>query len=229
MEDALSLGSGAAKAAALFGLVLLLGQAGGTAEGNQGQSMVRLGGMAQETEQTAIVGRPSRIAASVGLVDASWISLRGDYHMLLRAPFESVRAILLGYEDYPRSFSAIAATQVERGGAGAARVSQRSVVRALGFAFPSDYTLEMKEDFSEGRGRLEWRSVADDGSVRDIAGSWYLESVRVGSEDCTYARYTLRSSVRAKFPLQREIMSAFVDGSFFTLLRELERAAKPVS
>ncbi len=192
-----------------------------------GEAAGGLMSMAAGAEPAALLGQPRRISLAVQYdrkEGMSWIVLRGDYHSVLHAPFAAVREVILAYEDYPRRFSNISSVAADRSGPGPMRIRQRSVVRVLGIEFPSEYTLEIREESGAGRAVLTWRSIADDGSVRDISGGWYIEPVRVGSEDCTYVRYSVSSSVRARYPLQREIMSAFADRGFFSVLHQLEQA-----
>ena len=183
-----------------------------------------------------------------------YLRMEADYEILVASPLEAVRAAILSYEDYPRYFTRLEKVEVveaappgaaapqgpaaRAAGAplsaapaapaptapGTARLKMRSAIRVLGLVFPSESTCDYAEVLEAGGGAalVGFRSVGDDGSATDISGGWRLEARGKGR---TYVRYRLSSSVRADFPMQKEIMERFMDADLFAVLSGLEAEA----
>lgn len=189
-------------------------------------------GAAPEAAPLLEPGRPRRVAASVFPLPVRpglkpYLRMEADYEILVASPLEAVRAAILSYEDYPRYFTRLEKVEVVEAveaAPGMARLRMRSAIRVLGLVFPSESTCDYAEVLEAGGGAalVGFRSVGDDGSATDISGGWRVEARGKGR---TYVRYRLSSSVRADFPMQKEIMERFMDADLFAVLSGLEAEA----
>jgi hypothetical protein len=98
----------------------------------------------------------------------------------------------------------------------------------LGLSFLTNYrvlvteALNTPEEFI-----LEFSHVSDDGSVKDVSGRWYLKKLppMESAGQRYYVRYHAYSKVARKYPLQRMIMSMFINSESRDLMRQFVEAA----
>jgi hypothetical protein len=74
---------------------------------------------------------------------------------------------------------------------------------------------------------LDFSHVSDDGSVKDVSGRWHVKKLpRLdGEEQQCYIRYYAHSRALRKYPLQRMIMSLFINSESRDLMEQFVKAA----
>jgi hypothetical protein len=154
-----------------------------------------------------------------------WIDMTVDVHGCTEVPRERLLAVLNDTDNYSRVFKRIRAASFGSTGEGVYR-DMRMSIGLLGFSFETNYTLLFRETLNTaGAYRLTFTHAGDDGTVKDVHGFWYFESLEISGESYTYVRYYSSCRVLRKFPFQRMIMSMFNGQENIDMMHQLFRAA----
>jgi len=192
-------------------------------------------GMPSGTDPAALLNKPEVISASVSAEKTEdgqvWIGLFADVQVCSELDLERMKRTATDYENYPRFFKRNKSVTVSRG---TDAVYQRLTLAAgfLRFYFESQCTVQVKELINtEKEFLLEFSHVSDDGSIRNIQGYWYFQTLPgndAGNDTgkkLSYMRYWTSSQMLRKVPLQRFIMSMFIEREFRRLAVEFLKAA----
>jgi hypothetical protein len=178
-----------------------------------------------------IDGKPGIIKAVVsqetGDDKIRWIEMYTDVHILSALPLDALRRTILDFGKYPRIFRRNQETVVIREN-DAVFLDMAVGARFFGIDFLVNYRVAVTElrDTPE-EFILDFSHVSDDGGVKDVSGRWHVRklSQAKGSEQQCYVRYYAHSKVARKYPLQRVIMSLFIDGESRDLMNQFIKAA----
>jgi hypothetical protein len=175
-----------------------------------------------------IIGSPGIITAMVSQDDAiRWIEMYTEVHIVSAIPMEKLRRTILDFEEYPRIFRRNHKTAVVREG-GAVCLDMAVGAEFLGIDFLVKYRVAVAElrDTPE-EFILDFSHVSDDGDVKDVSGRWHIKKLPrpEGAEQQCYIRYHASSKVARKYPLQRMIMSLFINSESRDLMNQFIKAA----
>jgi hypothetical protein len=157
----------------------------------------------------------------------AWIEMYTDVHITSALPMDKLRRVILDFAGYPRIFRRNETTAVVRED-DAVYLDMAVGAEFLGLSFLTNYRVlvtevrNTPEEFI-----LDFSHVSDDGSVKDVSGRWYLKKLppTEGAEQRYYVRYHAYSKVARKYPLQRMIMSMFINSESRDLMRQFVEAA----
>jgi hypothetical protein len=153
-----------------------------------------------------------------------WVEMYMDLHTSTSVSFTRLRSTLLEFEKYPLFFKRNVSTEFHRG---ENLLDMVAGLELMGFSFYTWYRVLVSQAVNEpGRMVLNFTHVDDDGRVRNVKSRWYLERyyLDTGEERC-YVRYFASSAVIQKYPLQRTIMSMFINSESRDLLSQFLTAA----
>jgi hypothetical protein len=159
--------------------------------------------------------------------NAVWISMEVDVHMVSDVPLEKLRAAITDYNNYVKIFKRTTASSITAAGGAGTVAFFEVTVGALGITVVSSYSVLLKVLIDEpGKFLVEFTHYSDDGTVRNVRGYWYFESVEVENKTCTYLRnYSATDSLQTNI-LQKTAASLFMGAEYMGMLRELLAAAK---
>jgi hypothetical protein len=167
----------------------------------------------------------AEVSKKTGNEDGPWISMYADVHVYTDISLENMDAVVTAYEDYPAFFTQVKNVQVRRSMEGVYQ-SFKVIVGLMGFSVESNYTVLVEEIVrTPSKLILKYSHVSDDGSIKDVHGTWYLESLSLDGKPGTYMRYTSTSRVIQKFPLQRIIMAMFAGSEHTQLIHRFLNSA----
>jgi hypothetical protein len=157
----------------------------------------------------------------------TWIEMYTDVHITSAIPMDRLRRVILDFAGYPRIFRRNETT-VEVREDDAVYLDMAVGAEFLGLSFLTNYrvlvteALNTPEEFI-----LDFSHVSDDGSVKDVSGRWYVKKLPYmeGAEQQCYVRYHAYSKVARKYPLQRMIMSMFINSESRDLMNQFVKAA----
>lgn len=178
-----------------------------------------------------INGRPGIIKTVVsqetGDDKIRYIEAYTDVHIVSAIPMDALRRTILGFESYPRIFRRNQETAVIREN-DAVCLDMTVGAQFLGIDFLVNYRVAVTElcDTPE-EFILDFSHVSDDGGVKDISGRWHIKKLPQtgGAEQQCYVRYYAYSKVTRKYPLQRMIMSLFINSESRDLMSQFIKAA----
>jgi hypothetical protein len=157
----------------------------------------------------------------------AWIEMYTDVHIVSALPMDRLRRVILDFAGYPRIFRRNETTAVVRKD-DAVYLDMAVGAEFLGLSFLTNYRVLVTEvRNTPDEFILDFSHVSDDGSVKDVAGRWYLKKLphAEGAEQQYYVRYHAYSKVARKYPLQRMIMSMFINSESRDLMRQFVEAA----
>lgn len=138
---------------------------------------------------------------------------KAEIHEVLSVSKEKLYAAIIRYEDYPQFVDGVKEVQVERKGAGKARVRYKvNVIKEV------TYTLDLVED--ETRGEVSWTLVESDFFKKNV-GRWQLKDAGAGKTDVQY-----ELEVEFKIPVPGLILNRLVKGSLPPMLKNFEKRAR---
>jgi hypothetical protein len=160
--------------------------------------------------------------------NTAWIEMYTDVHITSAIPMDRLRRVILDFAGYPRIFRRNETTAVVRED-DAVYLDMAVGAEFLGLSFLTHYRVlvtevrNTPEEFI-----LDFSHVSDDGSVKDVSGRWYVKQLprAEGAEQQCYVRYHAYSKVARKYPLQRMIMSMFINSESRDLMRQFVEAAR---
>ena len=153
-----------------------------------------------------------------------WVEMYMDLHTGTSVSFTRLRSTLLEFEKYPLFFKRNVSTEFHRE---ENLLDMVAGLEVMGLSFYTWYRVLVSEAVNEpGRLILDFSHMDDDGTVRNVRSRWYLERyyLDTGEERC-YVRYFASSAVIQKYPLQRTIMSMFINSESRDLLSQFLAAA----
>ena len=186
--------------------------------------------MPEDVNLERILERPEIINTRVGRTNEgnnTWINMEADVHACTAISLERMKEIITDYSRYTQIYRRTTASRIagrnERGTLAFFEVT----VGAMGIRVVSSYTLlkEIQIDTPDSF-YLTFSHVSDDGSVRNIRGSWYLRRVEINGRPYTYMRYfSAQDSLQTNI-LMRQIASMFINSEYIGILRETLLAAR---
>jgi hypothetical protein len=156
-----------------------------------------------------------------------WIEMYTDVHIVSAIPMEALRRTILDFESYPRIFRRNHETAVIRE-KGAVCLDMAVGAEFLGIEFLVKYRVAVTElRNTPDEFILDFTHVSDDGSVKDVSGRWQIKKLprSEGMEQQCYVRYHTGSKAAPKYPLQRMIMSLFINSESRDLMNQFVKAA----
>ncbi len=136
-----------------------------------------------------------------------------EFHELLSVDKDKLYSVITRYEDYPQFVDGCKSVQVERKGAGRARVTYHvSMMKDI------TYTLDHEEDPASGK--VLWQLVESDFFKKDT-GRWELKQLGPGKTDVLYVL-----DVEFKIPVPGLILNRLVKGSLPSMVKSFEKRAK---
>jgi hypothetical protein len=154
-----------------------------------------------------------------------WVEMYTDVHLVTDIPMDKLRRAILNFDNYPRIFRRNQSITVIREDA-AVYLDMAVGAEFLGISFLTNYRVLVTELFNTPEEFvLDFSHVADDGSVKDVYGRWYVEKIPGGGEERFYVRYYASSKVIRKYPLLRMIMSMFINSESRDLMEQFIKAA----
>jgi hypothetical protein len=156
-----------------------------------------------------------------------WIEMHTDVHIVSAIPMDKLRRAILDFAQYPRIFRRNEKTVITRENE-AVYLDMDVGAEFLGIDFFVNYrvlvteTRNTPEEFI-----LNFSYISGDSSVQDVSGWWYLKKLpQAGdAEQQFYVRYYAYSKVANKYPLQRMIMSLFINSESRDLMNQFVKAA----
>jgi hypothetical protein len=179
----------------------------------------------------AIKGNPGIIKTVVsqerGDDNIRWIEMYTDVHIVTAIPMDRLKRTILDFDGYPRIFRRNQKTVAVREH-DAVYLDMAVGAEFLGIKFLVNYRVlvtELRDTPEEFI--LDFSHVSDDGGAKDISGRWHVKKLpqEEGTEPQFYVRYYAYSKVIHKYPLQRMIMSLFINGESRDLMKEFVKAA----
>jgi len=177
-----------------------------------------------------ILERPEVINTRVGRTiegNNTWINMEADVHACTAISLERMKEIITDYSQYAQIYRRTTISRIagrnERGTLAFFELS----VGALGIHVISAFTLlkEIRIDTPDSF-YLTFTHVSDDGTVRNIRGSWYLQKVEMDGKTYTYIRYFSAQDSLQVAILQRQAASMFIGSEYISIVRETLAAAR---
>lgn len=156
-----------------------------------------------------------------------WIEAYTDIHIATDIPLDKLKRAILDFDNYPRMFKRNLNIAVIRED-GKVYNDMTMGAELMGISFITNYRvvvtelLNTPEEFV-----IDYRLVSGDGAIKEFYGRWYLEKIprSGGGENQYYVRYYASSVVIRKYPLQRFIMSLFINGESKDLMSQFVKTA----
>ncbi|GHV77208.1 hypothetical protein AGMMS49942_20290 [Spirochaetia bacterium] len=169
----------------------------------------------------------TEVSQEMGDDKIRWIEVYTDAHIATDVPLDKLRRAILDFDNYPRMFKRNQSIAVIREDG---RIYNDMTMGAefLGIFFLTTYRVEIIELRNTPEEYvIEYRFVSGDGKIKEFYGRWYLERIprSEGGKDQYYVRYYASSTVIRKYPLQRFIMSLFINSESRDLLEQFIKTA----
>ncbi|MDR1250129.1 MAG: hypothetical protein LBK63_12610 [Treponema sp.] len=156
-----------------------------------------------------------------------WIEMYTDVHIVSAIPMDKLRRAVLDFDTYPRIFRRNEKTVVIRENE-TLYLDMDVGAEFLGIDFFVNYRVRVTETRNTPEEFiLDFSYVSSDSSVQDVSGRWQLKKLpqAEGVEQQFYVRYYAYSKVASKYPLQRMIMSLFINSESRDLMNQFVKAA----
>jgi ribosome-associated toxin RatA of RatAB toxin-antitoxin module len=208
----------------LFTVLCLLSTVLGFASGPGSSAGIKSG-----ANYKKLYNKPETIISHVGELkegNAVWIPIEVDVHMVSDIPLYKFKAAITDYNKYPEIFKRTTDSRIIEKNAEGTIASFEVTVGVLGITVVSTYAVLLKVLIDEpGKFLLEFTHYSDDGTVRNVRGYWYFESVELNNKTCTYLRnYTATESLQVNI-LQKTAASMFMGSEYTAMLKDLQKAA----
>jgi hypothetical protein len=169
----------------------------------------------------------TEVSQEKGEDNIRWIEAYTDVHFTTDVPLNKLRRAILDFDNYPRMFKRNRNIAVIRED-GKVYHDMTMGAELMGFSFIINYRvlvaelLNTPEEFV-----IDFSFVSGDGSIKEFYGRWYFKKIPRfgGGEDITYVRCYTSSVVIRKYPLQRLIMSLFINSESRDLMGQFLKAA----
>lgn len=157
----------------------------------------------------------------------TWITMEADTHVTTDIPLDKLRFVITDYANYPKYFKRNASSRVAGfSDDGGVYQDVRVTVGLLGFSYTGRYTVLVREQINTPtKFVMTFNHINDDGSIRDVNGEWYFETIQVNGQPGTYVRYVSSSTSIRRIGIQRGIQSMFVNAEFTGMTDQLLEAA----
>ncbi|MDR1447197.1 MAG: SRPBCC family protein [Treponema sp.] len=166
----------------------------------------------------------TEVSREVEADKSKWIDAYADLHTCTDIPMSSLRETILDYEAYPRIFKRNKGMKVIRED-GRVYHDMTAGIEVLGVSYAVRFRQAVTVLVDEpDRLILDFIPVTDDGSVKNVRGAWYFESLP--GTNRVYVRYYAASRVMQRIPLQRFFMSILIDDETGGALRQFLSAAR---
>jgi hypothetical protein len=158
-----------------------------------------------------------------------WIEMYTDVHIVTDIPMDKLQSAILNFDNYPRIFKRNQSITVIREN-DTVYLDMTVGAELMGISFFTHYRLLVTELFNTpDEFVLDFSHVADDGSVKDVYGRWYVERIPGGGKERFYVRYYASSKVIRKYPFLRMIMGMFINSESRDLMEQFLIAAREAS
>jgi hypothetical protein len=169
----------------------------------------------------------TEVSRETGNDKVPWIEMYTDVHIVSALPMDTLRRTILDFEQYPRIFRRNQKTTIVRED-DAMCLDMAVGAEFLGINFVVSYRVSVAEIRNTPEEFiLDFSHVSDDGSVKDVSGRWHIKKLpqSEGAEQRCYVRYYARNKVARKYPLQRMILSLFINSESRDLMEQFVKAA----
>jgi hypothetical protein len=187
------------------------------------------GGVAPDTDMEKIFNKSTIISSDVFSTQedgALWITMLADTHVTTDIPLATLRRIITDYDNYPKYFKRNTSSRIAAVTDDGIYQDVRVTVGLIGFSFSGRYTVLVRTLIDNpDKFLLTFSHITDDGSIRDVHGEWYCETLPAGGTPKTYVRYVSSSRSIRRFFLQKAIQSMFVGAEFTDMTDQLLAAA----
>jgi ribosome-associated toxin RatA of RatAB toxin-antitoxin module len=139
---------------------------------------------------------------------------KAETHEVMHADRDKLYQTITRYEDYPKFIDGCTTAEVERKGAGHARVKYGISVMGKDIS----YTLDHREDPENGV--VEWSLIESD-FFKVNSGRWKIKSVGDKKTDIVY-----EVDIEFKIYVPGMILNKIVKGNFPTLIKSFEKQAQ---
>jgi hypothetical protein len=97
----------------------------------------------------------------------------------------------------------------------------------MGITVVTGYTVLMETPIDTGeKFLLTFSHISDDGTIRNIYGFWYLESLIIDGKPHTYFRYYSSSESLKSNALQKQATALFIGSEYSGMIKEVLAAAR---
>jgi hypothetical protein len=160
-----------------------------------------------QAAEVAVEARLIDIVYPVPGEDSRWIGASTEISAVFPVPLAAVRAVLEDFNAYPSFFPRLVRTTVGATAGGERTIRQRYEVNILGYKYPTEYELIIREhDEGPERWVQAWTLAGSDGTIGATDGAWTLENAGSAEEPTVRVTHTNRSLIKMAFPLQDRIM-----------------------
>jgi ribosome-associated toxin RatA of RatAB toxin-antitoxin module len=158
---------------------------------------------------------------------SEWVSMEADVHMCTDVPLAALKQAVTDYNNYTKIFSRMTDSKVRGEDENGLELFLQLSVGALGINIVTNYSILMNTETDEPDCFfLTFSHYSDDGTVRNINGSWYFKTVELDGKSYTYIRYYSASESLKQKALQKTAASLFINSEYTSMLKELVAAAR---
>jgi hypothetical protein len=181
------------------------------------------------TNLKRLLNRPDVLYTKVDSVregDKVWINMEVDIQVCTAISLDKIKRVITDYNNYVRTFRRTSASQIiSRGKMGTTAFFEQTVA-VMGITVVTGYTVLLETPIdTEGQFLLTFSHISDDGSIRNVYGFWYLESVIIDGKPHTYFRYFSSTGSLKSAVLQKQAISLFIGAEYTGMVKEVLAAA----
>jgi hypothetical protein len=195
-----------------------------------GQSLVGKAEIPPNVNLKKILNRPDVLYSKVDSVregDKVWISMEADVQVCTAIPLDKIKAVIMDYSNYARTFRRTTISRVVRQAESETAAFFEQTVVVMGITVVTRYTVLMETPIDTGgKFLLTFSHISDDGSIRNVYGFWYLESISIDGKPHTYFRYVSSTEPLRANVLQKRATSIFIGSEYTGMIKEVLAAAK---
>jgi hypothetical protein len=177
-----------------------------------------------------LLNRPEVLYTKVDSVregNKVWISMEADIQVCTAIPLDKVKAVITDYNNYVRTFKRTTASHVSSRNAGGTTAFFEQTVGVMGITVVTGYTVLLETAIDTGeKFLLIFSHISDDGTIRNVYGFWYLESVIIDGKPHTYFRYFSSTESLKANVLQKQATTLFLGSEYSGMVKEVLAAAR---
>jgi hypothetical protein len=152
--------------------------------------------------------------------------MEADVQICTALPLEQVKAVITDYDNYVKTFKRTTLSRNAGGGGRGTTAFFEVTVGVMGITVVTSYSVLMETPLdSPEKFLLTFSHVSDNGSIRNVNGFWYLETVAINGQPHTYLRYYSHSEPLRVNALQKQASSWFIGSEYSGMLKEVLAAA----
>ncbi|GHV24936.1 hypothetical protein AGMMS4952_01510 [Spirochaetia bacterium] len=169
----------------------------------------------------------TKVSQEKGSDNIRWIDTYTDIHFSTDISLDALRRTILDFDNYPRMFRRNQSISVIRKN-GAVYHDMTMGAELMGISFLTKYRVLVTELVNTPEEFvIDYRFISGDGTIKEFYGRWYFEKIpQYGNgEYLCYVRCYTSSVVIRKYPLQRLIMSLFINSESRDLMSQFLKTA----